>query len=353
MKDVRLEDVIRTFIPLPPHPNGRGFYSVLCKVCMDHGKKGMRAGFKFDNDSVGYNCFNCGHKAVYNSNENASMPDPMVEVLDAFNVPDDEWKQVLLTSMAHKNQGSTNIVQTGISIDIEPKEIELPKHFYPLGTDDDKWTVIARDYLEFDRGVDPDSSSFYLSTGQGDKQAAKWKGRLIIPIYKDRKLIFYQGRALVEMQKKYLSPPVPKDKVLYGFDKLFENTERPLYIVEGWFDANAVDGVAVFGNQLSDEQIKWLNRSRRQKVIIPDRFGDGQLLANQAIDLGWQISAPDIGDCKDMSAAVKRFGKLYVMKSITNNTLSGFAAQTAIGVYCKSGQDKGKKKNKKARKGKR
>ena len=297
----------------------------------------MRAGFKFENETVGYNCFNCGHKALYDPNDTASMPDTMIKVLDGFHVPDDEWKQVLLTSMARGNTGSLNLNEKLINTNIEPNEIELPDHFYPLGTDDDKWTLIARDYLEFERGVDPDSSPFYLSTGQGDKQAAKWKGRLIIPIYKDGKLIFYQGRALVDMQKKYLSPPLPKDKVLYGFDKLFENTELPLYIVEGWFDAHVIDGVAIFGNQLSDEHIKWLNRSRRQKVIIPDRFGDGQLLANQAIDLGWKVSTPDIGNCKDMSAAVKRFGKLYVMKSITNNTLSGFAAQTAIGVYCKSG----------------
>lgn len=313
----------------------------------------MRAGFKFDETAVGYNCFNCGHKAVYDPNDSAGMPVPMVKVLESFNIPDDEWKQVLLTSMARNNQGSTNIEPKIIHIDIEPKEIELPKHFYPLETGDDKWTVIARDYLEFERGVDPDCGPFYLSTGQGDKQAARWKGRLIIPVYKDNKLIFYQGRALVDMQKKYLSPSSPKDRIIYGFDKIFENTETPLYVVEGWFDAYAIDGVAVFGNQLSDEQIKWLNRSRRQKVVIPDRLGDGHLLANQAIDLGWKISFPDVGDCKDTSAAVKRFGKLYVMKTIVENTMSGFMAQTAVGVYCKSGQNKGKAKNKKTRQGKR
>ena len=355
MKDVRLEDVIRNYVPLPPHPNGRGFYPVVCKVCADHGRKGPRAGFKFDDDSVGYNCFNCGHKAIYNPDTSTNMSDDMIKVLDAFNVPDDEWKQVLLTSMARKNQGNTNLSEKQVNTNIEPSEIELPDHFYPLGPKDDpdKWTIIARDYLEFERGVDPDSHPFYLSTGQGDKQAMKWKGRLIIPIYKNEKLIYYQGRALVKMQNKYLSPSSSKDKVLCGFDKLFEDTEMPLYVVEGWFDAYAIDGVAVFGNQLSDEQVKWLNRSRRPKVVIPDIFGDGHLLANQAIDLGWSVAFPDTGDCKDMSAAVKRFGKLYVMKSIVDNTMSGLMAQTAIGVHCKGGQDKGKKKNKKARQGKR
>jgi len=355
MKDVRLEDVIRNYVPLPLHPNGRGFYSVLCKVCGDRGHKGMRAGFKFDNDAVGYNCFNCGHKAIYDPNaevipNHPSISDAMTKVLDAFNIPDDEWKQVLLTNMANDHQGFKNVGKQPVHLDIEPKEIELPKHFYPLGNEEDtnKWTQIARFYLE-ERGISPDSGPFYLSTGQGDKQAAKWKGRIIIPIYKDEKLIFYQGRALVDMQKKYMSPPTPKDKVLYGFDKLFKNADLPLYVVEGWFDAYAIDGVAVFGNQLSDEQVKWLNRSRRPKVIIPDRFGDGHILANQALKMGWQVSTPDVGNCKDMNAAVQRYGKLYVMKSIIEHTMSEFMAETAIGVYCKGGQNKGKTKNKKTR----
>jgi len=43
-----------------------------------------------------------------------------------------------------------------------------------------------------------------------------------------------------------------------------------------------------------------------------------------------------IRDSKDMSDAVRRFGKLYVMKSIGENTFDGFAAQSAIGIFCKN-----------------
>jgi hypothetical protein len=331
MKEVHLEEVIRNFVPLPPHPNGRGFYSVLCKVCNDHGKKGLRAGFKFDDLTVGYNCFNCGHSAIYDEYKNDDMTDDMVKVLNGFNIPDTEWKQVLLTSMALRSNSPLKIKEKSEYIEIEPKEIDLPKDFYRLEDNDDKWTVIARDYLEHTREIDPDSHPFYLYKGQ-DK---KWKGRLIIPVYKDNRLIYYQGRSLVKTQKKYMSPPLPKDKVLYGYDKLFVNPEFPLYVVEGWFDAVAVDGIAIFGNQLSKEHIKWLNRSQRSKVIIPDRFGDGQLLSDQAIKLGWSVSTPEIGSCKDMNEAFVRFGKLYLMKTIAEQTNSGFAAQVATGIYCK------------------
>lgn len=354
MKELRLEDIIRSHVYLPPYPNQRGFYPVLCKICNDHGNKGLRAGFKFEGDSVGYNCFNCGHKALYNP-EDEKISHNMEKILNAFNIPDDEWKQVLFSSMALKDQGYTKSTPKTIYNSIEPKVLDLPEHFYLLSeaSDDDKWAEIARFYLEEDRKIDPTVYPFYLSTGKGEKGEEKWKGRVIIPVYKDGNLIYYQGRSFLQNQKKYLSPSSSKDKVLYGFDQLFKNTDAPLYVVEGWFDAFAIDGVAVFGNQLSEEQLQWLNRSNRPKVIIPDRLGDGHLLANKAIQLGWQVSFPDIGNCKDVDAAIKRFGKLYVLKSIIDNTMSGFMAETAIGVYCKGGQDKSKTKNTKARQRKR
>ena len=330
MKEVHLEDVIRLNIPLPPHPNGRGFYSVVCKVCNDHGKKGPRAGFKFDDDSVGYNCFNCGHKALYDPAESASMPESMEKVLEAFDVQDSESKQVLLTGMANSNSG-LKVKKRDPLKEIEPPEVELPKGCYKLKNDqDDKWTVIARDYLETERGIDPDSYPFYLYKGS-DK---KWKGRLIIPIYKDDKLIYFQGRSLVTMPRKYMSPSLPKDRVLFGFDKLFRHNDGPLYVVEGFFDAMSIGGVAVFGNQMTPEQVRWLSRSSRPKIIIPDRFGDGHLLANQAIKLDWAVAFPEIGSCKDMNDAVNRFGVMYVMKSIAGTACKGFAAQAAAGIYC-------------------
>ena len=334
MEEVYLEDVIRLNIPLPPHPNGRGFYSVVCKVCNDHGKKGPRAGFKFNDAAVGYNCFNCGHKALYDPNdpEHSTLADPMIKVLEGFGVPEDEWQQVLFSEMANPSKG-LKIKKKDPYIQIEPPEIKLPKGSYRLENDqDDKWTVIARDYLSYTREIDPDSYPFYLPS-ESDK---RWRGRLLIPVYKDEKLIYYQGRALVKLTPKYLSPAFPKDRVLFGYDRLFERTESPLYVVEGWFDAIAVDGVAMFGNQMTPEQIKWLTRTNRPKVIIPDRLGDGHLLANQAIKLGWSVAFPEIGSCKDMSDAVRRFGKLYVMKSIGENTFDGFAAQSAIGIFCKN-----------------
>jgi len=349
MESVTLEQVIRSHIPLPAYPSAKGWYHVLCKVCMDHGKKGNRGGFKFENDTVAYNCFNCGHTAAYNPNEDTEISKNMKTVLRDFGIPDEEWQQVLLTSLSIKDTGATKTIQELKKRSIEPPEIPMPESFYFLkdASEDDKWAAIARDYLLYDRGIDPSSYPFMLSSKPKDPHMEKWRGRVIIPFYKNNHLIYYQGRDLVGNKvKKYESPPISKDRVIYGFDELFKNTDIPLYIVEGWFDARVIDGVAIIGNKISDAQIDWLNKSRRRKVYIPDRFGDGHQAAKQALDEGWSISTPEIGSCKDMSAAVQKYGKMYVMKSIVDNTADGFAALTQLGIYCD--QSKRTKKNKKS-----
>lgn len=339
MDAVSLEQVIRRYIPLPPSPAGTGWYPLLCKVCSDHGKKGPRAGFKFEGDRVSYHCFNCGHASAYDPDEYKSMPVKMQQVLQDFGVPEDEWQQVLFTALANQSNKSGSALQKPQPHrSLEPTEIPLPEIFYRLAdaTEENKWAEIARYYLTEERGVDPSQYPFYLSKPTKDPRLKKWFGRVIIPIYKDEKLVFYQGRDLTKKaRKKYESPAISREKVLYGFDRLFDQSELPLYILEGWFDAFVVDGVALLGNEISDIQIEWLNRSRRKKVYIPDRLGDGERGASKALEQGWHISTPDIGGCKDINEAVQKYGKLFVMKTIVDNTAIGFDAETKIGVYCK------------------
>lgn len=333
-----LEEVIRNNINLPSRPNGRGFFSVLCKVCNDHARKGKRAGFKFEGETVGYNCFNCNHTAGYDPQKHrASMPKPMVQVLDAFGISSAEWEQVTFDAfMADLPSGTKQKIDHEV-ITINPKELEFPSTFYKL-TDDinDEWAQYAIEYLRDTRKFDWTSYPFYLSERTSHPILKKWYGRLIIPVYKDGKLIFWQGRDLTgTMIKKYLSVDEPKDNVLYGFDRLFEYTDEPLYVMEGFFDAHMLHGVATFGNKLTAPQIKWLNRSSRPKVFIPDKFGDGHVAAFQAIAEGWSVSLPDWGsDIKDVNDSHKKYGELFTKLAIKRGTCSGFDAEMQTRLYC-------------------
>lgn len=331
MKTSSLQEIIRQYVQLPSGVNSHGWYSVLCRVCNDHGKKGTRAGFKFDQHSVGYNCFNCGHSAVHNPSQSKTISKDMIEVLDAFGIPESEWKKVYLDALLNNYEDT----QQELTI-LEPLEIPLLPFFYRLTNDqNDDWCQGAIEYLT-NRDIDWTEHPFYCVRKSTHPDNKKWYGRLIIPIYKDGKLIFYQGRDLTDLhQKKYLSATTPRDNVLYGYDNLLVHSSDPLYVVEGWFDAYALQGVALFGNKLTKQHIMWLNRSNRPKVIIPDRVGDGYLLAEQAIKLGWKISTLDKNDsCKDVNDSIHKHGLLYTLKTILDNTVEGNSAQIITNIYC-------------------
>lgn len=353
-----LETVIKRYIKLPNYPSGTGWYPILCKVCNDHGRKGPRGGFRFDDNKVAYHCFNCGHSTVFDPETHKTMPEKMVEVLTDFNVPEEEWRAVVFAALSKRDEFG-NVQNSGGSAPIqsvEPAVIPLPSHFYPLSSasPNDHWAQLASAYLEHERGVDPKSYNFLLSHHIGDPNADKWFKRVIIPIYKENQLIFYVGRDLTgTQQQKYLSPSYSKEKVLFGYDELFRQTEEPLYIVEGWFDAWAINGVAILGNEISEAHATWFKRSQRRKIYIPDRLGDGWVAAERALELGWEISTPEIGDCKDMSDAVIKYGKMYVIKSINDKAISKSSigmdmAKTILGFYCSydpTNKDRSKKKD--------
>jgi len=341
-----LEQVIRQHISLNPRPNSRGFFSVLCKVCNDHGKKGPRAGFKFEGKAVGYNCFNCGHSAGFDPYKHKTMPKDMVVVLDSFGVQEVDWGPVLFDAML-SNEQERALKEEFKSI--EPPVLQMPDYFYPL-TDDpnDVWAEEAIYYLT-SRKIDWKKHPFHLVRKADHPDNARWYGRLIIPTYKDGNVVFWQGRDLTDsMVKKYLSPSIIKDAVLSGYSEISRYTDEPLYITEGWFDAYHLNGVAIFGSKMTPAQTKWINQSPRQKVVIPDKFGEGFLLAEQALELGWSVSYPDIGSCKDINAAVLKYGEMYTLMTVKENTCDGFYARSQLGIYCEDYGKQSAKKNKKA-----
>lgn len=335
---MNLEQVIRNHVSLPHKTNKHGWYPVLCKVCRDHGKKGKRAGFKFENSSVGYNCFNCGHSAIFDPmtfdpNLSKTLSRDMVTVLDAYGISKDEWQPIIFELLANGTPTATTFKKRE---NYEPSEIEFPEFFTPIDEAGDDFDLYAIEYLKNERGVDWKQHPFLIGRKTDHPSSKRWYGRLIIPIFKDGKLIFYQGRDLSDTHvKKYINPDISRENVLYGYENISKETEEPLYIVEGWFDAWHLNGVAVLGSKMSPHQLHWINRSRRPKVIIPDRYGDGHLLAEQGLELGWSVSTPDWGsDVKDTNEAIMCYGKVFTMMSIRNHISTGYEASVRLKIFC-------------------
>lgn len=314
-----------------------GWQPTLCSICMDHGRKGMRAAFKFSgNGDMVYHCFNCGFSCSFDSSRpKLTFSKNVIKLLDSIGVDSDDIKKIKLEIMGIESKSDkSNRLQIDQNLEFEPDEILLPKEFYNINTADptDKWANVAKYYLNDVRGIDYKQYNFMISSNQ--LKSNKWSGRVIIPIFKDGKLIYYQGRDMIgdPSRKKYENPNIQKSKVLFGFDIISKKTKDPIYIVEGIFDAMSIDGVAVFGNKMTKHQIHWLNSSTRMKVYVPDMYGDGGVGAKQAIDNGWSISIPDIGSCKDMNEAVLKYGKIYAVRSLATNIVSGFEATLKLKV---------------------
>ena len=313
-----LEDLIYQHIPELSHrSNGSGFHPVLCKVCNDKGHKGKRAGFKFDADgSVGYNCFNCGAVAKYNPLENKTISRSMREILDAFGVPKEDYMKLAFNNAKASGnyERSEDSDEQPIKRINKPTAIELNINCIDI----DRSLIEHVAYLE-SRRVPWESLGLKVCIDEGP-----WFNRIIIPIYYNNKLIFYQGRQIDNSSKrKYLKPEGNFSNVISNMDHLHDDVDYPVFITEGWMDSILINGFCVFSNKLSADQISWLNTTKREKICIPDRNISGTKLAEQCLEQGWSIALPDFGSSKDLNECAIDRGLVWVMYTIRNNIFRG------------------------------
>lgn len=338
LSDSNIEDLVRLHVPFT-YGASSGWNKVYCAVCGDGSRtKGPRGGWLFDGDACFYHCFNCGIEANFDPNREVPFSKYMRGVFDKFSVPFIDYNLIAYSKKLQKS--AVKKVDTKRNIDV--KAIPIPDHFYKLADAqiDDMIAIRAKEYL-LSRQVDPDSYPFYLSTGISTSSESKdimfaksLRNRVIIPSFKGNTMVYYQARSLEPKSKMpYINCEVPRGNIIYGYDQLFTNVDAPLFITEGFFDKYHLNGICVLENNLTSTQIDILSRSPRKKVVVPDRTRskeDSIKLAEQAIELGWGISIPDMGKCKDIAQAIEKYGKLYVLDSVMKNIKEGITADAFL-----------------------
>ena len=333
MEFTNTEDLIRQYVSFKHQSSG--WNACYCEYCGDGKRqKGPRAGFLFQNDVVMFHCFNCGMDGSFSPAREFPWSRGMNKVFDSFGIPKASIMQLIKATQAIN--GVKSIPQKHTR-PLQP--ISLPKHFYPLSSaaPDNIIANAAKTFLKDVKHINPESYPFYLSTcitDANDPDAAfikSLRNRLIIPFFKGTQLIYYIARSLDEDSNlKYLNLNKPKSNIIYGYDRLYEDEDNILFVTEGFTDAYHVKGVAVLENSMTQDQIEILEQSPRRKIVIPDRKGDSNRLAEQAVELGWGLSLPKIGRCKDVTEGILEYGKLYILDSIMKNIKEGRAAQTAL-----------------------
>jgi hypothetical protein len=145
--------------------------------------------------------------------------------------------------------------------------------------------------------------------------------RVIVPFYHNGKIVGHTGRKITDGKPKYLTDAQPG----YVFNLDRQTSDRAyVIVVEGQFDAIAIDGCAIMHNDPNDTQILRLNTLGREVIIVPDRDRAGAKILNSAIKNNWSVSLPPWGDdIKDVADAVKKFGRLYTLSTILHYKVAG------------------------------
>jgi hypothetical protein len=148
-----------------------------------------------------------------------------------------------------------------------------------------------------------------------------YKDRVIIPFYHEGKIVGWTGRKITDGKPKYLTDAQPG----YVFNIDAQTFERKyIIVVEGQFDAIAINGCAIMHNEPNETQCNRINMLNKEVIVVPDRDRAGAKMLKAALAHGWSASMPPWEDnIKDVADAVKRYGRLYTLTTILKYSVHG------------------------------
>lgn len=305
-----------------PHPRKKahgGGSNINCPMCVSRGESRpdtkFRCGIRtFPTGALAINCFNCSFATRWSPGSLLSRN--LREFLSNIGVNDLEIKKLNFTAWQMKQNDIAVPERESPMFIPNFQEIELPPMAMPIS----QWAEMDcedPDFLDvvmyaMSRGDELFSSTeFYWSP---DTQHGMNR-RLLIPFYWRGKIVGWTGRSVDEkVQPRYYTNTPPH----FLFNNENMNKDRKFIIlVEGQFDALAIDGVSTQGAKLSEQQAYWLNDSGKHIIVLPDRDEAGQKLIDLALQYGWSVSFPCWDPhVKDANDAVKAYGKLFAVRSI-------------------------------------
>jgi hypothetical protein len=298
-----------------------GWTSFNAPCCVHNGETADtrgRGGIKTNAGAVSYHCFNCGFKASFVPGRHLTFK--FRKLLAWLGADDLTVRRLVIDAVRLKDlvapeaipEPEQEIKFEARTLPAEARELNELNAFYMLGN----YQQVPPEYyaaVEYtaQRALDINKYKFYWTP----EVAHNLHRRIVVPFYYQRELIGYTARAIVDgIKPKYYSSH-PADFV-FNLD-----TQQPdwrfVLVCEGPIDAMSVDGVAVSGAEVSDQQAELIDRLQREVVVVPDSDKTGRRLIERAIELGWTVSFPVWQEtCKDINEAVVRYGKLFVIKAI-------------------------------------
>ena len=305
-----VHETILAHLPAKRKTTPSGWTSFNAPCCHHTGNtmdKRGRGGLISEGDTVSYHCFNCGYKASWQPGRPVSHK--LRKLLQWLNCSDDTITKLTFDVM-RINEG----------VEVAERKIELPTfETVPLPpdavkiadiTDFNKFSMAILEYMST-RQLNLDDTDYYWSPSLG------YRDRLIVPFYYEKRIVGWTARTITEDKKpKYLTETQPG--FVYGLDE--QNYNKIFCILcEGQIDAIHIDGCALGGSEINDQQALLLNKLQKEIIVVPDRDKAGSKLVEQAIERGWSVSLPEWNDSiNDIGDAVAKYGRLYTLYSIAN-----------------------------------
>lgn len=313
-------DKFRTILPPRTKTSPSGWLSFNAPCCQHRGHKAdtrKRAGVRFDGDGIVYNCFNC--KFTTGWQPGSPIGEKMKSLLRWMGAGEDVIKEIVFESLKTEAE---DYVAEKYQPKIEFTDKQLPEGSMPIS----KWleseffddvAEVLDSVIEYvySRGMDPLSDDFYWSPLDG------YKDRVLIPFLWSGRIVGNTARKITNGKPKYLSDQHPN--FVFNFDRQQE-TQRYVFVCEGPFDALAVNGLALLTNDVSEQQSRIINSLNAEIILVPDQDQAGLVLFDRAAELGWSLAMPTWeDDIKDISDAVNRYGKLFVVTDLIKTAQKG------------------------------
>ena len=297
-------------------------YNFRCPICGDSKKhKNKARGYLYQvKTNTNFKCHNCGASLSFNN------------FLKQIDTP--LHKQYVMEKFKEGFAGGRNFVVE------EPKfEFKQPVFRKKLDLPKASEVKIAKEYLE-KRKLDP--SKFYFTykfkewtntQKQTFDTIGRDESRIIIPLHDaEKNLIGFQGRSLGPNSVKYITVMINEDAPkIYGLDQV--DNEKPIYIIEGPFDATLVqNGVAMCGSDLDIRSFGWSDY-----IYVYDNEPRNREIVNRiakTIDRGDKVVIwPTSVEEKDINDMV--LGGQNIMSVLESNTYSGLQAKVKFNNWKK------------------
>jgi len=317
-----IQDAVLRLLPAKKKTGQNGWISFNAPCCHHNGESADtrgRGGILTDNGKISYHCFNCHFKASYQPGRHITYK--FRKLLTWFGADDLTVRKLVIDAIRVKDliapeelekEPEQEITFEARTLPEEAKDFFALYNFYTLndGQNIPAELDAVADYVT-ERAIDVKKYQFFWTP----ETAYNLHRRVIIPFFYQRKLVGYTSRAVTDdIKPKYWSSH-PADFV-FNLD-IQQRDWKFVLVCEGPFDAMSVDGVALNGSEVSDQQAELIDRLQREVIVVPDSDKAGRKLIDRAVDLGWAVSFPIwMETCKDINEAVLKYGKLFVLKTI-------------------------------------